>query len=94
MLIHKFCWEELSSHLPASLIEIIVSNVVLSIIFPNVIFDCRTISNKCINRCEFVTTLKDTEKKTLSNKTSALTRSTDMDMWVVVTSNQIFIRGS
>ena len=28
------------------------------------------------------------------NKTSALTESTNMDIWVVGTSNQLFIRGS
>ena len=33
-------------------------------------------------------------EKALSNKTSALTKSTNMDVWVVGTSNQHFIRGS
>ena len=39
--------------------------------------------------------LKDTNmEKTPSNKTSALTKSTNMDIWVVGTSNQLFVRGS
>ena len=29
-----------------------------------------------------------------SNKTTALTKSTNMDIWVVGISNQLFIRGS
>ena len=38
--------------------------------------------------------VKDTHgEKTPSNKTPALTESTDMDIWVVGTSNQLFIRG-
>ena len=39
--------------------------------------------------------LKDTNmEKTPSNKTSALTKSTNMGIWVVGTSNQLFVRGS
>ena len=39
--------------------------------------------------------LKDTHReKTLSKKTAALTKSMNMDIWVVVTSNQLFVRGS
>ena len=33
-------------------------------------------------------------EKTPSNKTSTLPKSTNMDIWVVGTSNQLFIRGS
>ena len=35
-----------------------------------------------------------TGKKTLSNETATLTKSTNMDIWVVGTTNQLFIRGS
>ena len=39
--------------------------------------------------------LKDTHReKALSNKTPALTKSRHMGIWVVGTSNQLFIRGS
>ena len=39
--------------------------------------------------------LKDTHReKAPSNKTPALTRSWNMDIWVVGTSNQLFLRGS
>ena len=39
--------------------------------------------------------LKDTLRvKALSNKTPALTKSANMDIWVVGTSNQLFMRGS
>ena len=39
--------------------------------------------------------VKDTHReKAPSNKTLALTKSTNMDIWVVGTSNQLFIRGS
>ena len=40
--------------------------------------------------------VKDTHReKSLSNETSALTKSTNMGVWVVGTANQqIFIRGS
>ena len=38
---------------------------------------------------------KDTyREKAPSNKTPALTKSTNMGIWVVGTSNQLFIRGS
>ena len=38
---------------------------------------------------------KDTHReKVPSNKTPALTKSTNMGIWVVGTSNQVFIRGS
>ena len=33
-------------------------------------------------------------KKLTSDKTSALTKSMNIDIWVVCTSNQFFIRGS
>ena len=40
------------------------------------------------------TKLKDTHRKEApSNKTPALTKSSDMGIWVVGTSNQLFIRG-
>ena len=35
-----------------------------------------------------------TEKKMASNKTPVLTKSTNMEIWVVGTSNQLFIRGT
>ena len=39
--------------------------------------------------------LKDTHReKAVSNKTPALTKSTNMGIWVVGTLNQLFIRGS
>ena len=39
--------------------------------------------------------VKDTHReKAPSNKTPALTKSRNMDIWVVGTSNQLFIRGS
>ena len=38
---------------------------------------------------------KDTHReKAPSNKTPALTKSTDMGIWVVGTTNQLFVRGS
>ena len=38
---------------------------------------------------------KDTHmEKAPSNKTPAFTKSMNIDIWVVVTSNQLFIRGS
>ena len=60
------------------------------------------IIGKLINLCEFYTgcrsvlnMLKDTHReKAPSNKTPALTRSWNMDIWVVGTSNQLFLRGS
>ena len=39
--------------------------------------------------------IKDTHReKTPSKETSALTKNTNMDIWAVGTSNQLFIRGS
>ena len=39
--------------------------------------------------------LKDTHReKALSNKTSALTESKNVSIWVVDTSDQLFVRGS
>ena len=35
-----------------------------------------------------------TGKKVPSNKTSALTKGTNMEFWVAGTSNKLFIRGS
>ena len=44
---------------------------------------------------ERIFTFKETHReKTPSNKTLALTKSTNMGIWVVVVSNQVFIRGS
>ena len=44
------------------------------------------------DRCSF---LKDTHReKAQSNKTPAATKSRNMVIWVVGTSNQLFIRGS
>ena len=41
------------------------------------------------------TLLKDTHReKAPSNKTLALTKNTNMDIWCVGTSNQLFIRDS
>ena len=38
--------------------------------------------------------LKDTHReKAISNKTPALTKSINMDIWLVGTSNQLFMRG-
>ena len=38
---------------------------------------------------------KDTyREKAMSNKTPALTKSTNMDIWAVGTSNQLFMKGS
>ena len=43
----------------------------------------------------FGSKLKDTHReKTPSNKTPALAKSTNMGIWVVGTTNQLFIRGS
>ena len=45
--------------------------------------------------CYFLAGIKDTRReKAPSNKTSALTKSTNIDIWVVGTSNELFIRGS
>ena len=42
-----------------------------------------------------IKSLKDIHRvKEPSNKTSALTKSMNMDIWAVGTSNQLFIRGS
>ena len=39
--------------------------------------------------------IKDTHReKARSNKTPALTKSTNMGIWVFLTTNQLFIRGS
>ena len=41
------------------------------------------------------TSIKDTHReKTPSNKTPALRKSTNMEVWAVGTLNQLFIRGS
>ena len=38
---------------------------------------------------------KDTHReKAPSNETTALTKSTNMDIWVIGTTNQLFVRGS
>ena len=54
------------------------------------------LSCPCISHKDKITShLKDTHReKARSNKTPALTESTNMDIWVVGTSNQIFIRSS
>ena len=45
--------------------------------------------------CEILFPFKDTHwEKAPSNKTPALTKSMNMDSWVVGTSNQLFRRGS
>ena len=52
---------------------------------------------KCYNTIYFQSFIitKDTHReKAPSNKTPALTKSVIMDIWVVGTSNQLFIRGS
>ena len=39
--------------------------------------------------------VKDTHReKAPSNKSAALTKSTNMDIWVISTSNQLFVRGT
>ena len=38
--------------------------------------------------------LSYSQAKALSNKASTLTKTMNMDIWVAVTSNQLFIRGS
>ena len=44
---------------------------------------------------EKLTFLKDTHKeKAPSNKTPTLTKSINIEIWMFVTSNQLFIRGS
>ena len=44
---------------------------------------------------KFQNTVKDTHReKVLSNKTSTLMKSMNMHIWVVGTSNQLFLRGS
>ena len=44
---------------------------------------------------EILDKIKDTHKeKAPSNKTLGLTKSTDLGIWVVGTTNQFFIRGS
>ena len=55
---------------------------ILCMIFQEICFSCYIL-------------LKDTHReKSSSNKTPALTKSMDMDIWVVVTSNQLLVRGS
>ena len=57
--------------------------------FVNKLFTYLTCSKKS-KRC-----FKDTHKeKAPSNKTPALTKSTNMGIWVVGITNQLFIRGS
>ena len=47
------------------------------------------------NICEKCESLKDTHRaKARSIKTPALTKSTNMGIWFVGTSNQLFLRGS
>ena len=48
-----------------------------------------------INFLIYIQDFKDTHReKAPSNKTPALTKSTNMGIWVVGTTNQLFIRGS
>ena len=57
----------------------------------------KSVSKVCvfINELGKFVIIKDTHKeKAQSNKTPALTKSTNMDIWVVATSNQLLIRGS
>ena len=43
----------------------------------------------------YIVSFKDTHmEKALSNKTPALTKSMNIDIWIACTSNQLFIRGS
>ena len=42
----------------------------------------------------FIWTEDTHREKTPSNKTSALAKSTNMEIWVAGTSNQLFVRGS
>ena len=52
------------------------------------------LSKSLRNACEKIV-LKDTHReKAPSNKAPALTKSTNMGIWVVGTRNQLFIRGS
>ena len=46
---------------------------------------------RCSSKEVFLRILKE---KTTSNKTPAVTKSTNLEIWVVSTSNQFFIRGS
>ena len=49
----------------------------------------------CPTKSENFNILKDSHKKKVpSNKTPVLTKSTNMDIWVFGTSNQLFIRVS
>ena len=52
-------------------------------------------SSKIEDRHRFCSGFKDTHKEiALSNETSAFTEYTNMDIWVIGTSNQLFIRDS
>ena len=44
---------------------------------------------------KLIKTLRNTQReKTPSNKAPALTKNVNMDMWLVGSSNQVFVRGS
>ena len=48
-----------------------------------------------LSPCVLGSQVKDTHReKALSNKTPALTKSANMGIWVVGTTNQLFMRGS
>ena len=54
----------------------------------------RSIRNLLREKIIFLETKDTHREKVPSNKTPALTKSTNMGIWVVGTSNQLFIRGS
>ena len=60
------------------------------------IFDRNSTNKMFCSMHDFISkTLKDTHReKTPSKKTPALTKSTNIDIWVAGTTNQFFIRGS
>ena len=59
---------------------------------PQKIFDNDLVA---ICKSKVTLTLKDTyREKAPSNKTSALSKTMNMDIWVISTSNQLSIRGS
>ena len=62
--------------------------IIIIIIIVNIIY------NACVNsNCE--TLLRDTHREnTTSTKTRALTKSMNIDIWVIGTSNQLFIGDS
>ena len=67
------------------IIEHFIIIIIIIIIIVNIIY------NACVNsNCEIL--LRDTHREnTTSTKTRALTKSMNMDIWVIGTSNQLFI---